>query len=153
MSEILHRIVARHLEGVGTRLPPSCQNVWHSGCSHSPVRAVGRPCPDCGSRDVGAPFEVTDVNTEMVDFGTTDRFGRNIGAKILTWTGTLNGTVTYWGRASATRNGQDYGASQLERAFETEGERERWRNKYLVDAKKRALLLQEKSRKPILRKP
>jgi len=93
----------------------------------------------------------TEYTQEHHDFGNVDRFGRKIGAWIITYeidfvqappesySGyTIEAGHYFALRVSATRNGESYGASQPSGHFKTINERQIAINKYLASAQKRA---------------
>jgi len=96
----------------------------------------------------------SDHQRKEYSFGILDQKGREIGAKITTFTVTRIQTdcedenrlsnpedigthIAY--RAQATRNGKSFGALQYENWCKTDEERKQKIEKYLEDAKKRAL--------------
>lgn len=94
---------------------------------------------------------------ELIGFEVKDRFGRELGTKIMTWEATFenqpadarSGYSVPAGRyfmfeVHATRNDEDYGASQGWQRFNTVEEREAAINKYLAGAKARAIKNQGK---------
>lgn len=91
-----------------------------------------------------------DATAEHIDFEALDARGRKVGAQIIRQTVTFSplsegvpgwvfepGTYYAW-RASATRNGKPYGATQRENICTTAEEREAAIAKYLNGARKRA---------------
>ena len=94
----------------------------------------------------------TPSDVKYINFGGLDRFGRVMGAKIVTYecdfvnappeaySGYTIAEGHYYAMLpSATRNEVPYGASQLTRYFKTEKDRSEAFAKYIKGASKRAL--------------
>lgn len=95
----------------------------------------------------------TDKTHGSVNFAARDRFGRIIGANwncatvtfapalagARSWSSLVKQPGTYFSLwTTALRDGGSYGASQRERIFTTEAERDAAVRKYIADARKRA---------------
>lgn len=85
-------------------------------------------------------------DTEKVahhDFGIRDPWGRAIGGRVITWKREndegLRTDFPFALNVQATRNGQKYGASNYDKFFATEAERDAHIAKYLKNAAKYAV--------------
>lgn len=74
------------------------------------------------------------LRVEQVELGHADRLGRSIGCSVTEWE--LGGR--YFMHCQATRNGEDYQASQPTREFPTAAARAKARAKRLADAAAKA---------------